>query len=152
MKNINFISAIILILSFFGCNNEEPCYDKPLPTLTIDKAFDCPRTSSQMVIDLNEDFMIIRDQMTFDSLVSVYCNPQIDFNTYDLVIGKKQLTSADGLIDYELVDRCDQLNHDLKVHIQLTELQSAPNITYHCLIPKLEPNQSVNIKVTTYHL
>jgi len=149
IRNIAAI-AFVLIISI-GCNEEAPCYDFPLPTLTLDDDFGCERTTRDMEIDLSEEFIVIKDQATFDSLVSVYCDPLIDFSTHDFLIGKKGLTKGLATIDYQLTDKCDQLNHDLKVSIGLAVTDEAPNITYHCLVPKLKDDQSVNVEVEVYH-
>ncbi len=73
------------------------------------------------------------------------CKPNIDFNSYNLFIGKKALPSGNNSIQYDI----QKLQGTKKLNIKITFYQNgaavALNITYHILLPK---GYEIN-KVTT---
>lgn len=90
-----------------------------------------------MDLELSDDYIIIRDQSSFISRVEGNCKPDIDFSTFDLVIGKKQLTTGNESIEYQLTENCHTGNPVLEVTFKLNETTVAPNLTFHRLIPKM---------------
>ena len=91
--------------------------------------------------------MIIRNQSDFSEFVTGSCQPDIDYSTYDLVIGKKGLTTGNNSISYELVKNCETGNEKLTVTFNQNVTAEAPNLTYHALIPKLENQQILNVEI-----
>ena len=100
-----------------------------------------------MDIDLSDNFMIIRNQLDFTEFVTGSCHPSIDFSTYDLVIGKKGLTSGNESIEYELIENCETGNLNLKVTFFQNITTVAPNLTYHALTLKIGSEQELNTEI-----
>lgn len=101
-----------------------------------------------MEIDLADEFTIIRSQSVFEAMVTGSCQPQIDFSTYDLVIGKRGLSNGNTSIDYTLVEDCETGDQVLMVTFHQNDTTEAPNLTYHALIPKLGDEQGLSIAIT----
>jgi len=148
MKNI--ILLIIVLIGFYSCkkiDENNNCENKKKSITNLESEYGCVNTKGQMQIDLLNDFTIIKTQIIFDSLVSGNCNPNIDFNTYDLLIGKKGLANGNDTIYYELTENCETENLNLKVNFINNMTMIAPNITYHSLIPKLKSGQSIDVEI-----
>ncbi|MGK6350673.1 hypothetical protein [Parapedobacter sp. DT-150] len=138
------IAALYL---FAACEKNEVCNSPTqLAVENLETLFGCQYTTHQMHIDLTETHTIIRSQNDFENRVTGNCMREIDFGKYDLVIGKKRLTSGVHEIRYDYTRDCDG-THNLKVEIQHNAASEAPNITYHALVPKLAPSQTVNVTV-----
>ena len=92
--------------------------------------------------------MLIRSQEEFEEmLMGEGCRPAIDFSKYDLLLGNKQLTSGNTSIEYLLLHTCKDSEFLLHVIFHQNITAEAPNITYHRLIPKLQPNESVKVEI-----
>ena len=147
-KIIVFSIAFLLVFMTNSCSNDDECSPATISITSLEVEYDCVNTPYQMDIDLSDDFTIIRSQAVFDNLVTGDCMPQIDFDAYDLIIGKKGLTNGFQLIDYDgLVKNCDNGQLYLTVTFVLNATAEAPNATYHALVPKLEANEGVNVTV-----
>lgn len=142
-------AGTLLVLS--GCITpvDEPaeCLGSELQVKSLETEYGCQNTIRQMSINLSETYTVIRSQQEFDQRVSGSCRPQIDFATYDLVIGKKGLANGPGGIAYTLRRECNSNNMTLHVAIGRSMTTEAPNITYHALIPKLAAGQEVGVQV-----
>ena len=97
-------------------------------------------------MNLSDDFIIIGNQTDFDRLVTGDCHPEIDFFTYDLIIGKKQQSSGNDSIDYQLKKNCETGNYVLKVTFNQNIAAVAPNLTYHTLAHKLAHGKEITVK------
>ena len=86
-----FIVIIIVFVLASSCSNDDECSPVILDITSLETEYSCINTPYQMDIDLSEEFTIIRSQSVFDNLVIGTCMPQIDFEAYDLLIGKKGL-------------------------------------------------------------
>ena len=124
---------------------KEGCLSDPLPVKSLEEEYDCANTK-YIDIDLSEDYTIIRSQSAFNALVSDDCNPQIDFSSYDLVIGRKGLTSGNSSIEYRLRKACNSDKLQLIVVFHQDDTTVAQEITYHALIPKLGDEETVEVK------
>ena len=145
---INFITAVSLIFAMQSCSNDDDCTPAILAITSLENEYGCMDTPWQMHIDLSEDFAIIRSQSVFDDLVTGTCMPQIDFEAFDLLIGKKGLTNGFDTINYDgIVKNCDDNLLYLTVTFVLNSTTVAPNATYHVLMPKLEENETVNVTI-----
>ncbi len=138
---------LILFLGIFSCNNDDDCTDTILNTTSLETEYGCTNTKYQMDIELSENYMIIRNQLDFAEFVSGSCQATIDFSVYDLIIGKKGLTSGNSSIDYELIENCKTGNENLIVTFNQNETTEAPNLIYHALIPKLRDKQELNVEI-----
>ena len=145
---INFLTAISLICTMQSCSNDDECTPATLDITSLEMEYGCENTPYQMDIDISEDFLIITSQTVFDDLVTGTCMPQIDFDTFDLLIGKKGLTNGFETINYDgLVKNCDNNQLSLTVTFTLNATAIAPNATYHVLMPKLNDNETVSVSV-----
>ena len=143
---ILFIS--ILFIGLLSCNNDDDdCIDITINITSLESEYGCTNTKYQMDIDLSDNYMIIRNQQDFTEFISGDCQPTIDFSTYDLVIGKKGLTSGNDSIGYELIENCKTGYLNLKVTFFQNIATVAPNLTYHALIPKMESEQELNTEI-----
>jgi hypothetical protein len=128
-------------------NVNRNCNDVIINTTSLENEYACVNTKFLMDINLTNDFTIIHTQNEFDTLVSGDCQPQIDFNTYDLVIGKQNLANGNDSIVYELIKDCVTNNLTLKVTFNQNATEPAPILTYHALIPKLNPSQTLEVDI-----
>lgn len=149
MKMFSTLFAGTLLLNSCMLPVEEPaeCLGAELPVKRLETEYGCQSTTRQMNINLSETYTVIRSQQEFERQVSGTCRPQIDFATYDLVIGKKGLPNGPGGITYTLRRECTGTKVLLNVTISLGMTTEAPNITYHALIPKLAAGQEVGVEV-----
>lgn len=95
----------------------------------------------------SDEFLIIRNQTGFESHVSGNCHPDIDFSSYDLVIGKKQLTTGNNSIEYQLTENCETHHYTLGVTFHQNESTVAPNLTFHRLIPKFSEEEELSVEI-----
>ncbi len=145
---LKIIIIVFLSLFLFSCNDDENnCTNLTIPTISLEAEYGCVNTKYQTDIDLSDDFTIIGNQAQYDALVSGSCQPTIDFAQYDLIIGKKALTSGNTEIEYDLVENCKTKNQQLTVTFQQNLTSEAPNLTYHVLVPKLSENQEVTVQI-----
>ena len=148
MKKLSIILLSSLFLLLTNCKDDEECTDIELAFTSLEAAYGCTNTPFQMNIDLEEDFTIISTQETFDTLITGSCTPEIDFDTYDLIIGKKALGNGVASISYEMIQDCEDESIALTVTVVTDDTEIAPNITYHVLVNKLEFDETVNVEVT----
>jgi hypothetical protein len=147
---LQIILSIFFLIEFYSCNKLEDvntCKNINIPITSLENEYGCVDTKDLMKIDLLEDYIIIRNQDDFDSLVSGSCNPIIDFDTYDLVIGKKGLPNGNNTIYYKLYENCETKSLTLQVSFINSMIMIAPNLTYHSLIPKLKNGQNINVEI-----
>ena len=104
-------------------------------------------TPFSLDIDLSEGYTVIHNQSTYDAMVTGSCSVSIDFSSYDLIIGKKTLTTGLQSINYEVDNNCDTSTIDIAVNIGTNDATVAPNITYHVLIPKQSDNQNFDVSI-----
>ncbi|MEM5565191.1 hypothetical protein WNY78_08745 [Psychroserpens sp. AS72] len=151
MRNIiNLSIGLLLVIVVNSCSNDDECTPVTLGITSLEVAYGCINTPYQMDIDLSDDFTIIRSQTVFNDLVTGDCTPEIDFEAYDLIIGKKGLTNGFDTINYDgLVKNCDNGQLYLTVSFVLNATDIAPNVTYHALVPKLAENEIVNVSIVT---
>lgn len=136
MKRIILMLVCVPFLFSTQCDDDDNyCPDETSETESLESLYDCMNTKYQMDIDLADDFMVIQDQETFDNLVTGSCMPDIDFSTYNLLIGKQGLTSGNTSILYFLNRNiCISDQWELTVQFNQNATAEAPNLTYHALI------------------
>ncbi len=152
--NYRILLFFILTLALSSCNNDDddanPCPTETtiIETTSLETEYGCVNTENIMDINLpSGDFIIISNQQVFDNLVTETCMPNIDFTTYDLVIGRQGLTSGYSSIRYELTEICETGNQTLTVTFNLNTTTVAPTLTFHALVPKLTPTQELTVEI-----
>jgi len=147
------LSKLIIItisIFLFSCEFDEDkdCLANTLDTHSLEEIYNCADTRHNTQIDLSDNYIIIRSQSQFNNLVTGDCLPQINFSTYDLVIGKKGLTSGNETINYNYYYDCSLGNLVLEVEFIQNIASVAPNLTYHALIPKLGDEETVAVEIS----
>ncbi|MGV6945471.1 hypothetical protein [Sphingobacterium kyonggiense] len=146
----NYLIIISLIILLFGCSKSEQCLSAKIETESMETLYGCEHTERSLGIDLKENHSIVRSQAQFDELVTGSCVDKLDFEKYDLIIGKKQLSSGVERIDYDYSRDC-MGKYELKVKIKMNLTSEAPNITFHALVPKLGAGETVSVSVEANH-
>jgi len=90
---------------------------------------------------------VISSQEVFDVLVSGSCTPNIDFNVYDLIIGKQGLRNGNISISYELIEDCETNVLTLTVTFLQNVTFETPSLTYHVLTAKLADVEALEVKI-----
>jgi hypothetical protein len=147
--NFFYFSVILGLLILSSCessNSNNDCTPQTLPVKSLETEYGCTNTKYQLYnIVVGDNFIIIRNQNEFNNWTDdLGCRPEIDFDTYDLVIGKKQLTSGNQSIQYQYMDDCTEKT--LTVTFVQDETTFAPEIIFHALIPKLEPTEQIIVE------
>lgn len=153
MNNNRNLILILYILVLIGCRNEGNVlinsYEmKTVNSNHLEALYNCPDTRFTMDINLKDTFTLIRDQQSFDKLVTGNCKPSIDFNSYNLIIGKKILFSGNESIQYDLKESLDKKSLNINVIFFQNITSVISNITYHVLIPKHYNIENTFLKTT----
>ena len=144
-KSIFYSILFFLIVS---CSDDDKvCKYNLIDTTSLEEQYRCSNTKFNMDIDLSNEFKVITNQSDFDQQVSGDCQPEIDFETYDLVIGKAELPSGNDSIAYQYIDNCKANTFVLKVTFSQNETFIAQNLTYHQLVPKLRGNALIDVQI-----
>lgn len=144
MKTKIFTLSVVLFITI-ACNNDDDNCATEIDITNLEDEYGCTNTEYDMDIDLSDEYTIINSQTAFDSLVTGHCNPEIDFISYDLLIGKKGLPNGNISIDYQLIENCGTGHQTLTVTFNQNETTEAPNLTYHALIPKRGDEQGLSV-------
>jgi len=145
---MKFNFSIFLVIAIFfiiGCGKDE--FDSLIKTESLENLYGCPDTRYGLECSLDNDYKIIRSQQSFLDFTTGTCRPEVDFQSYDLVVGKKRLTSGNSSIEYELRDDSQEGIKILKVTFYQNIATVAPNLTYHALIPKLGDEETVRVDI-----
>src|SRR5688572_33172744 len=79
----------------------ETCNSGSFPYRSLASEYGC--TDNIYETNIHRDtFFIIKNQADYNSTITSSCTPNIDFDTYDLVIGRQQLASGCHEILYDL--------------------------------------------------
>jgi len=132
----------------FSCSNNNYCSNSTIAITSLETEYACNNTKYEMDIDLSEDTMIISNQQDFSEFVTGTCQPTIDFTRYDLIIGKKTLSSGNESIEYTLIENCETGNLNLKVTFIQNIASVAPTLTYHALTPKMGNQQLLTTEIS----
>lgn len=143
----HFIISLTILL-FTTCEPKDDCNTPaPITPASLESEYGCVNTPYETTIDLDDTHMIIRSQDVFDTMVTGSCTPDIDFTGFDLIIGRQQLNSGVEQIDYYYVNNgCNDQNY-LNVQFIRNATTVAPILTYHALVPKLAPDETVTVTV-----
>ncbi|MFT7072568.1 hypothetical protein [Patiriisocius sp. Uisw_017] len=139
-----------LLLGFcYGCgSSDDPgCVTLPVNAKSLENRYGCENTKNLLEIDTSEIFVIISTQQQFENLVSGPCMPQIDFTTYDLIIGEQVLSSGNNTITYEETQDCTTNILEVTVTFNQNESAEAPTLTFHLLVPKLSNPNTTTVDI-----
>lgn len=146
------VLSLLCLLLLTSCqkdlDDEADCLQTGLLILPsfLETEYGCSDTR-HLEVNLSEDYALVRSQQEFETLVTgESCRPEIDFERFDLVIGKKGLSSGNSSIGYDFGSTCTRGELLLKVTFYQNLATVAPNITYHALIPKLQEGQRVKVE------
>ncbi|MFN2422936.1 MAG: hypothetical protein ABR572_04100 [Cryomorphaceae bacterium] len=146
------IAAFFLTTGLVACNNDDEtgrCDGSPREFTSLEAEYGCANTQNAMGIGIENDFTIISTQFWFDSLVTGFCNPIIDFDTYDLIIGRQTLSNGVDGINYSYRRACPTRRYELRVTFTLNDATVAPTVTYHILVPKIADDEAVDVLIET---
>ncbi|MBT9393840.1 hypothetical protein KLP40_11765 [Hymenobacter sp. NST-14] len=147
-----FSAALLLTLGLHGCATNcglepEPCAPQPLIISSLETEYGCSDTrflNSQPL----ESAVVIRTQADFDRRVSGECHPQIDFTRFDLVIGQQQMSgSSSSSVTYSYQFTCPAKERVLRVMLKPGLTADFGFRSYHALVPKLGPTETVRVEV-----
>lgn len=139
--------VLIFFLLIFACDKEEKECTLLMHVLlpSVEEIYGCGDTRYSLEIDLNDRHELIRTKSVYDEKVTGTCHPAIDFEKYDLLIGKKGLQSGNQSISYALKKSCAG-DETLMVTFHQNISAEAPNVTYHVLLPKSESNRVIAVE------
>lgn len=140
MKRLSLF--FILTLLAFSCKNND-CEDK---VLTLHQLA-CENSKHNLDIGLDNNFTVIRSKEAYDHQVTGNCHPEIDFNLYDLVIGKQSLSTENDTITYNLKRQCSDNKLKLTIDMLQTDAAKPDIVVYHALIPKLGDEEGLSLEI-----
>ncbi|QNL51646.1 hypothetical protein H8S90_08770 [Olivibacter sp. SDN3] len=143
------LPALVLLLNTTCGKNEAHCLSTDLGWIlpSIEDTYGCTDTRRSLDIALNNDYTVISNKAEYDEKVTGECHPDIVFDKYDLLIGKKGFGTGNSSIHYELRGDCKG-NKILHVSFYQGWTTEAPSVTYHVLLPKAEDNQEIIVETT----
>ena len=145
MKRTIIISVFLACI--LSCSKKDDCKEELLTSKHFESDYGCDNTKHTLIIDLTNDFTIIRSKEIYDSKVSGTCHPEIDFSLYDLIIGKQTSPNLNASILYDFRRVCPKNELTLTVDIIQSPATQPDNVVYHALIPKLGDEETLNIKI-----
>lgn len=143
---------LLCFLAAFACTacndrDNEDCDPSYVEVRSLEEEYGCPATPFGISVDVEDDFIIISSQDEYDALVSGTCNAVVDYEVYDLIIGRQQTTGTLTEINYTYRRVCPGNRFELVVVILTTSSPSTPILTYHALVPKIGEGQAVDLVV-----
>ena len=144
---------MVAVIIFFwlvihpSCTSDD-CMTGEMPVLTLEE-LGCPNTLYQMQVFTDSEFVIISSQEDFNETISISCEPDIDWNEFDMIAGMKGLTQGVSAVDHSLVKNCQSNQLTLYITFRLNETLTAPIVSFHALIPKLSDEEHIVVKITT---
>ena len=145
MKYITLISLFLVCV--LSCKKKDNCKEELISAKQFDTDYGCTDTKHTLVVDLINNVTVIRSKESYDSKVTGPCHPVIDFNAYDLVIGKQSSANLNDTIIYDYRRACPGNELTLTVDIVQSAVTMPDNVTYHLLIPKVGDEENLNIKI-----
>jgi hypothetical protein len=141
---------LVLIAAAMSCMKDEKCRETPYPVSQFENEYGCTDTKHSLKIDLLNAVKIIRDKATYDNEVGGDCHPDINFDAYDLVIGRQVTDNINDTITYELKNTCPDNVLTLTVNMIQSPAAGPDTLIYHALVQKLQSqgNMTVNLLLT----
>lgn len=142
-----FILTTLMVLTSCSNNDDPGCFISEVDFTNLEAAYSCENTKNLVEINLKDTHTIINTQAEFDAQISGPCMPQIDFDIYTLIIGKKGLANGNLSISYDYINNCATDTNTLTVTFNQNATTEAPNLTYHILSPKIAKSTTVEVDV-----
>lgn len=140
----NYLKLLVLIflVSLQSCKSDDEICIKDITnsTKTIEELYNCSTTFETLSLISKEDpYIIITNKDEYDSKVEGDCHPEIDFTTYNLLIGYLGNSKKVVSLKNTLYRACELNTYTLEVDIESKD-ENAENLlfTYHLLVPKNE--------------
>ncbi|WP_339653671.1 hypothetical protein [uncultured Salegentibacter sp.] len=136
--------ALCFLLS---CNSDDYCENSRIATTSLEDEYACNDTRYSLDISTTEQFELITNLDEYEDKITGTCDPTlIDFEKFDLIIGKVRLGSGNDSIDYSLIESCTE-GRSLYVTFIQNDTMVAPVITYHVLVTKAELNKTIEVRI-----
>jgi hypothetical protein len=146
MKMKYLIVTLALFVSLSSCKKND-CKEELRSTKHFESEFGCVNTKHDLLVDLTNNVMVIRSKDDYDSKVGGTCHPDIDFALYDLIIGKQATGYQNDTILYDYRIACPENQLTLTVNIVQSNLNTADEVVFHAMIPKLGDEEPLYISV-----
>jgi hypothetical protein len=140
----SIIAIISLLAILSSCH---VCRESVIATKHFETEFGCPDTKHTIEIDLTDQCTLIQTKADYDNQVSGTCHPEIDFDSYYLVIGKQSTPNEVDTIYYDYGISCPENELTLKVDIVQGAAAVPDNVVYHALIPKQKDGGTIVINI-----
>ena len=147
MKKV-LISYILCLLlgSITGCTDNNQCEAGNQAVKSL-QDFGCSNVAYNVDVFSANEYALIRSEEEYNQNVEASCQPNVDWNNYDLIIGKQQLSNGLERIERNLVVNCSTNQLTLQFTFYLSITQIAPEITFDAMIPKMMDNQDLYVEL-----
>ncbi len=145
MKNVIIICVVFTCI--LSCKKDS-CKEEPIIAKHFEAEYGCVNTKHGLNIDLVNNFTVIRSTDAYDSQVSGTCHPEIDFSSYDLIIGKQSSAYLNDTITYDYKRACPDMELTLSVDIIQSSQIQPDTVVYHALVPKIGDQETLNLMIT----
>ena len=144
MKYVCIIPVLLICLS--SCKKND-CKEELRTVKHFESEYGCVNTKYDLKINLTNNVTVIRSEDDYDTRVTGTCHPEIDFNLYDLVIGKQATAYRIDTILYDYRIACPEDQLSLSVEIIQSDANVADEVVFHAMIPKLGDDELLYINV-----
>jgi len=127
----------------YSCAENDFCSGERIGVDTLDD-FGCQNNSTaNSVILTSAEFILVRNQEDFESMVMTLCSSTIDWSEYDLIAGNLQVEET--VTDIRPFVSIDCSTNTVKVEFEIltSNVQDPSEITFSAFIPKLENDQEL---------
>jgi hypothetical protein len=129
---------LVMLGVLFACMKQEECRETPYPVSQFDSDFGCYDTKHTLKINMLNTVKVIGDKATYDAEVTGDCHPDVNFDAYDLVIGRIVTDNINDTITYEMKNTCPDNELTLTVNLVQSSAAGPDTLTYHALVQKLQ--------------
>lgn len=77
-----------ICLSFIGCLSDDECFTQEVEIQSIEKTYGCEDSHIKLKIKGDKDLYLIKNQQDFSKFIESDCEIDIDFEKFDLIIGR----------------------------------------------------------------
>lgn len=143
MKGI--LKLILIITIFMGSCAEDDCQSGSIDIKELDE-FGCLNAQLTMMVDSPNEFDLIRSQDEYNQLVSGTCEPQINWQEYDLIAGRISFDKTVDSVSKRLTKDCFNNQLTLRIEFNLSDMEIPTAINFHALIPKLSNEETIFVE------
>jgi hypothetical protein len=141
------ILSIVIISIMYCCKKEDDCEETMIDIQNLETDYGCHNTKYGLGIDLTDQVTIIGTDAEYDTKVTGECHPDINFDAYNLVIGKQSLTYLNDTIIYTYKRACPDEVLTLTVDIIHTTQLQHDTVVYHAIVPKPTQDEQLSVLV-----